>query len=289
VPSIAFVTSIQYPRLTADDRLAVLELEQIGLPVTPAIWTDPTVDWAGFDLVVFRSMWDYHLHGQAFFRWLKHLEAVRANVWNPLPLARWNADKRYLRDLQERGIDIVPTLWFEQGDRPALVEIMEEQSWAEAVVKPALSSTAFRTWRVRRAEAHLHQAQFHALLEERPALLQEFQPAIIDEGEWSLIFLAGESSHTVLKNAVPGDFRVQEEFGGTTRRASPAHGTLELARRAIDAAASDWLYARVDGVQTAAGFRVMELEMLEPGLFLLEDPAASRRLARAIHELLRDT
>ncbi|MGH7467595.1 MAG: ATP-grasp domain-containing protein [Longimicrobiales bacterium] len=286
MPSIAFVTAAHYPQLTADDRLAVLELDKVGLPVTPAIWSDPTIDWANFDLIVLRSMWDYHLHGQAFFQWLHHLERVGANVWNPLPLARWNADKRYLRDLRDRGIEIVPTVWFEQDERPVLREIMEAQGWSEAVVKPVLSSTAYRTFRVRREEADACQPEFHALLHERPAMLQEFQPAIIDEGEWSLIFVAGEPTHSVLKNAVPGDFRVQEEFGGCTRPAVPSAEALELASRAIAAAGSDWLYARVDGVHTTEGFRLMELEMLEPGLFLLEDAAAARRLARAIRELV---
>ena len=286
VPTIAFVTSQQYPQLTADDHLAVLELERAGLTVRPAIWTDARVDWSAFDLVILRSMWDYHLQGGAFFRWLQMLEVTDARVWNPLPLARWNADKRYLRDLGEAGIRIVPTVWFERGERPDLLHAMEVQGWREAVIKPVMSSTAFRTWRVRREEALLCQNELHALLAERPAMIQEFQSAIVREGEWSLVFLDGEPSHAVLKTAVPGDFRVQEEFGGIARSLTAPADAMEQARQAIAAAGSPWLYARVDGVQSADGFRLMELEMLEPSLYFVEHPPAARRFAQAIRRLL---
>ena len=282
VPHLAFVTSTQYPQLTLDDRLAATVLERAGIRVSPVVWSDDTIVWSDFDLVVLRSMWDYHLHYAAFQRWLDRLEDSGAFVLNPTALARWNADKRYLRDLRERGIEIVPTVWFERGEEPALEATLAELGWTEAVVKPVISSTAFRTWRVRPADAALHEPEFHALLRDRPAMLQEFQPAILSEGEWSLMFLDGEPSHTVLKRAVNGDFRVQEEFGGTTELAAAPAGALALARRAIAAAGSPWLYARVDGVMTTQGFRLMELEMLEPGLFLLNDAAAPARFARAI-------
>ena len=286
MPHLAFVTCQQYPQLTLDDRLAAVELERAGIRVTPAIWSDATIEWARFELIVLRSMWDYHLHIDSFLHWLERLETSGARVWNPIPLARWNTDKRYLRDLRERGIDIVPTLWYERGAEPDLGAALDAQGWTEAVVKPAISSTAFSTWRVGREEAASQQSGFHALLRERPAMLQEFQPAILSEGEWSLMFMAGAVSHTVLKRAVPGDFRVQEEFGGTTELATPAPDALALAQRAIAATGFPWLYARVDGVQTEAGFRLMELEMLEPGLFLLNDPSAPARFARAIHDAM---
>ena len=289
MPRIAFVTSDQYPQLTADDRLAALELERGGVIVEPVIWRNSNVDWAAFDLVILRSMWDYHLHIEEFLHWLDQVEASGARVWNPIPLARWNTDKRYLRDLQSRNVQIVPTLWYERGATPSLVHEMERTGWTEAVIKPMVSSTAFRTWRVTRENANRHEAEFHQLLAERPAMLQEYQPIIISEGEFSVMFIAGELSHTVLKKPVPGDFRTQEEFGGTTAPAIAEPELLDLAWRAVRATESAWLYARVDAVRSAYGFRVSELEMLEPGLFFLEDADAPRRFAAAIQDQLLQT
>jgi hypothetical protein len=130
------------------------------------------------------------------------------------------------------------------------------------------------------------QTDFAALVGERAILLQEYQPAIVTEGEWSVMFIANELSHTVLKKPVPGDFRTQEEFGGSTILADAEPALLDLAWRAVRATNSPWLYARVDAVRSPDGYRVSELEMLEPGLFLLEDPAAPARFARAIHNQL---
>ncbi|MEX2283840.1 MAG: hypothetical protein WEE89_15250, partial [Gemmatimonadota bacterium] len=138
-------------------------------------------------------------------------------------------------------------------------------------------------------EAKQVEPEFHALLAERPGMLQEYQSAIITEGEWSLMFIAGEFSHAVLKKPTPGDFRTQEEFGGSTRLATPEPGLVELAWRAVRAAESAWLYARVDAVRSMAGFRLSELEMLEPGLFFMDDPSAAKRFARAIRRHLLQT
>jgi glutathione synthase/RimK-type ligase-like ATP-grasp enzyme len=283
---LAFATCTTYPDLTADDRLGAAELIRRGIDIVPAIWSDPAIDWSAFDAIILRSMWDYHLHPAAFNDWLDRIEHAGPPVWNPVPLARWNADKRYLRDLRDAGVPIVPTLWFERGERPDLRAVLAEQEWSEAVVKPVVSSTAFRTFRVPASQADALTPEIHALLAERAAMLQEFQPEILHDGEWSLVFIRGELSHTVVKRAVPGDFRVQEEFGGTTHSATPPAEIITVARAALAAAPCPALYGRADGVLTPYGFRVGELELLEPGLFFLDDPAAPARFADAILSLL---
>jgi hypothetical protein len=279
---IAFVTCTTYPELTADDRLAAHELAQRGVQVIPSIWSDANIDWSAFAAIILRSMWDYHLHVDAFSAWLDRIEQAGPPVWNSIALARWNADKRYLRDLQLRGVPIVPTVWFERGEQPDVRAIMREQGWREAVAKPVVSSTAFRTFRILVDQADQLAPDVHALIAERPAMLQEFQPEILDAGEWSLVFLRGELSHTVIKRAVPGDFRVQEEFGGTTRAAEPTAEIIAAAHAAMSASPCSTLYGRVDGVLTPHGFRVGELELLEPGLFLMEHALAAARFAEAI-------
>ena len=225
-------------------------------------------------------MWDYHLHAAEFAAWLDGIESYR--VLNPVAVARWNMDKTYLRDLRERGVAIVPTVWYNQNDRPDIGDVMDAFGWREIVVKPTVSSTAFRTFRLPRSEAELQQPRVHALLAERAAMLQEYQPEILSFGEWSLTFVDGALTHTVVKTAAPGDFRVQEEFGGQTEaRPAPSH-VLSAAKQALASVSADLLYGRVDGVDTPGGFRLMELEVLEPGLFFLNAPATAERFARAI-------
>jgi glutathione synthase/RimK-type ligase-like ATP-grasp enzyme len=191
-----------------------------------------------------------------------------------------------LRDLSEAGVPIVPTEWYEQGATPHLAKVMSARGWREAIAKPAISSTAFRTWRIPGADASEHENAFHTLLHERAAMLQEFQPDILQGGEWSVMLIAGAHSHTVVKRATTGDFRVQEEYGGTTEAVTPPPDLLRLARRAADVAPGQWLYARIDAVQSAEGFRVMELEMLEPGMFFLNDATAAERFAAGVLERL---
>src|SRR5262245_16012854 len=122
---IAFVTCTQYPNLTADDRLAAEELTRRNVIVAPVIWSDAKVDWSAYDVIILRSMWDYHLHPGEFSTWLDRLEEAGPPVWNPVSVARWNSDKRYLCDLEAAGIAIVPTVWFERGEEPDLAAILE--------------------------------------------------------------------------------------------------------------------------------------------------------------------
>ncbi|HUF26632.1 MAG TPA: hypothetical protein VMM18_06595 [Gemmatimonadaceae bacterium] len=285
---IAFATYEREPYLTPDDRLAAPALAALGVEVVPAIWTDGAVDWGVFDAVVLRSTWDYHRRITEYRRWLDLLERSAVPVWNPLALVRWNSDKRYLRDLAARGVDTVPTVWLERGS-PSIGEVLDEQGWREAVVKPVVAATAYRTIRVSGSTATADESAVRVLLEHGngEALLQPFLPEIETEGEWSLVFFAGAFSHAALKRPAPGDFRVQTEFGGDAIPAEPPAGVMAAAERALADVATPWLYARVDGVRVADGrFLLMELELLEPSLFLGLHDQAPARFAAAIRRLL---
>lgn len=265
-------------------------LSAAGIDVVPAIWSDPTVDWRRFEAVVLRSTWDYHRHPDEFRAWLDQLDADGVALWNPVPLARWNMDKRYLRDLAARGVRSVPTAWIAEGKGVDLDALMEEHGWTDAVLKPVVAATSYRTERVSRdpgsARASVAE-RLPALLEHGAAMLQPFVSQVRDEGEWSLMFFAGEYSHAVLKRAAEGDFRVQEEFGGTSQAIEAPGELRESAARVLDAVRHPWLYARVDGVRDADGdLLLMELEMLEPLLFLAHHPQAAARFADAIRDVI---
>ena len=194
---------------------------------------------------------------------------------------RWNADKSYLRELEAKGVAIVPTLWFEPGPTVSLADELRRIGWQEAVVKPRVSATAHRTRLIRAEDAQTAQSLFDELRTGPGVMVQKFMEPIVREGEWLLMFFGGEFSHAVLKTPKAGDFRVQHDFGGYERLAQAPAPAMQAAEKAVRAA-GDTLYARVDGVMDGDEFRLMELELIEPALFLGESPLAAEKLAVAI-------
>jgi glutathione synthase/RimK-type ligase-like ATP-grasp enzyme len=281
---IAFVTHAGLPGLSADDRLAVEELRRRGAGVEPAVWDDPGVRWSTYDRVVIRSCWDYHLRPDAFLGWLDRLEGEGVPLWNPVPVVRGNVDKAYLGDLAAAGLPVVPTVRLERGEAVDLAGLLDGRGWTEAVIKPSISASAFRTLRIGPGEATAAQKTLDELLASSGALVQPFLREIQSGGEWSLAFLGGEYSHAVLKKPGAGDFRVQVELGGSADPAVPPPALVEQARRVVERIPGPWLYARVDGVAIDGTFTLMELELTEPSLFLMADDQAPARFAEAILE-----
>jgi glutathione synthase/RimK-type ligase-like ATP-grasp enzyme len=282
---IGLVTFEDLPDLTPDDRLASAALTARGHDVQPLVWSEPSITWASFDALVLRSCWDYHRRPDAFRAWLAAREREGALLHNSVALARWNVDKRYLRDLEGRGVLTARTVWLEPGDPPSLAELRRSTGWTDLVVKPAVSATAWRLHRLR-PDHQTWPPELATAMATDAFLVQPFLTEIGD-GEWSLVFFDGGFSHAVLKRPRPGDFRVQGEYGGraTAEVASPA--LIEQARRILDLLPERPLYARVDGVQTASGFLLLELELLEPALFFAADSAAADRFADALEARLQ--
>jgi glutathione synthase/RimK-type ligase-like ATP-grasp enzyme len=282
---IALATSKDLPDLTPDDRALLRRLADRGFDAEPVVWSDPNYPWQNCDVVVIRSCWDYHLHHGEFLRWIAFLESTGCSVWNPPALIRWNADKSYLRSLESKGIPIVPTLWCEPGETQSLGDMLHGKGWAKALVKPRISATAHRTQLVEAKNAAAEQVLFEELMAGPGVMVQRFMDDILAEGEWSLIFFGGKFSHAVLKTSKPGDFRVQSDFGGKSHAADPPAHVLESAIRAVQAV-EPTLYARVDGIvdrtRNEDQFRIMELELIEPALFLTSHSAAADRFADVI-------
>ena len=292
IVKIALATSDKYPHLTDDDRLLLRPLAALGLEAEPAVWDNSCTDWLHFAAVVIRSCWDYHLKPKAFLEWIAKLDSARIPVFNSPALLRWNTDKSYLRDLDAKGIDIVPTFWADDhgfgssiGHRMSLQGKLHQLGWHKAVVKPRISATAYRTRLVTQDTADSAQALFDELQRGPGVMVQTFMESISSEGEWSLIFFDGKFSHAILKKPRPGDFRVQNDFGGTSRLTEPPSHVLASATRAVQAVEAT-AYARVDGVVDDNRFRLMELELIEPMLFLADCADASTRFANTIAQAL---
>jgi len=282
--NIALVTYDAQPSATDDDRHLVDALVKLGASVDERPWSDPTARWETYDAVIVRSCWDYFHKPAAFHRWLDALEASGARVFNATSTLRWNADKAYLRDLDARGVPVIPTHWIDRGAVSSLDDVRTRTGWSELVVKPAVSGGAHRTWRAMPGEP-ADDERLAAMTADGTVLIQPLVDEIASEGEWSLIFLDGRFSHAVIKRPRAGDFRVQKEHGGTVEPIVPPESIVADAARALEGAHPEGevpLYARVDGCVVDGTLMLMELEVLEPELFLRADPSAGDRLASAL-------
>ncbi len=282
---IGLVTYAKQPLLTADDRPVLDLLVARGVAAQAVRWDDPDVRWADFRALVLRSTWDYHLRPREFVDWLEMISAADIALWNPAPVVRWNLHKRYLRELAGRGVLIPATEWLSRADPRPLSAIMRHRGWTKAIVKPAISASATDTW-LTSGDTLADDQRYRESMERADVLVQEVIPQIAEAGEWSLVFLGGEFSHASLKRPRAGDFRVQVELGGS---ADPAVASAELVRSAAAVAElipKPWLYARIDGVETPRGFMLMEIECIEPDLFLRHSPGAHERFADAISVVL---
>ncbi len=282
---VALVTYDARREVTEDDRLFADALSARGVSVHAVSWPDPAAQWSSFDAVVVRSPWDYFLRAHEFHQWLDRLERERIPVHNDVRILRWNADKSYLRDVGARGIPVIPTRWLAAGAAASLAELRRETGWSELVVKPTVSGGAHRTWRAAPSAESDDEVRLVEMVAEGAVMVQPLIAEIEREGEWSLVFFAGRSSHAVLKRPGTGDFRVQREHGGTLEAAEPAASVIAAAARTIGAipfGEGPPLYARVDGCIVDGELLLMELEVLEPELFLRCAAESADRLADAL-------
>jgi hypothetical protein len=284
--TIALVTYRDLPQLTSEDQLVCSYLQTLGVKSQAVIWDAPDVVWSAYEAVIVRSCWDYHLHPSTFSAWLRDLERLQVPLLNPAPILRWNMHKTYLRDLQTQGVAIPPTCWLKRSCTAELATILTGQGWKEAVIKPAISATAYQTWRTTHEQARQDQSRFAAMLQHSDILVQHFMDPVVAYGEWSFVFFYNQYSHAVLKKAQAGDFRVQDDFGGTVEVVSPGTTLIEQAQQIVNCIKDPLLFARVDGIELDGRLILMELELIEPFLFLQSDPHAVERFARAIARVL---
>jgi glutathione synthase/RimK-type ligase-like ATP-grasp enzyme len=284
---IALVTCDAVPGLFEEEAQLLPLLAAEGFEARAVSWSDPHAQWNSFDLVVLRSTWDYFERFAEFERWLSRLERGGVALQNPLSLVRWNTDKRYLQQLAARGVRIIPTRFVQQGDRAALVQLLEEERWGQAILKPAVSGNAYRTVRIAAGDGARHQEALDTILQSGAALVQPFVDEVLTDGEHSLFFFDGRFSHAVQKVPRAGDFRVQVAYGSTVRRVDPDPQLIGTALQIIAALPAAPLYVRIDGVRREAGFALMEVEAIEPYLFLAWAPEAIPRYVAAVARAAR--
>jgi glutathione synthase/RimK-type ligase-like ATP-grasp enzyme len=287
---VALVTCADLPGWEVDDRPLVPALAALGVQGVDVAW-DADFDWSSVDGVWIRTTWDYTRRLEAFLAWV---DTVSDRLLIPGPLIRWNADKRYLRDLEEAGVPLAPTAWLAPGEDPG--PAVRSAGWKRAFLKPVVGASAEGTLRFTCDSSGLEAARRHVASDPRPMMLQPYLGSVEDEGEVSVILVDGRITHAVRKIPLPGDYRVQDDHGAADQPLGLVHGEDEFARRVLTALQARFrhlvgnghpLVARVDTLRDTRGQLVLnELELIEPSLFLRHGPGVADALARAVAERL---
>ncbi|MFN7975622.1 MAG: hypothetical protein U0166_25330 [Acidobacteriota bacterium] len=273
---VAIASCVVLPEPDPDAAPLLDALRRAGLRAEVLAWDDPAADFSRARLTVLRSTWNYPAAPAAFDAWLGRV-ASQSQLFNPLALVRWNLHKRYLLGLERAGIPVVPTRLLTMGARVALADVMASERWEDVVVKPAISAASMGTMRVRRPEIDAGERHLAGLLLNGDVLVQPYQRGVDGHGERALVWIDGDLTHAVRK---------APRFAGADEAVSDAvpiaADEAAVARRAIALLERPLLYARIDVAPGPDGPRVMELELIEPSLFLSQSGAALERLVRAI-------
>jgi glutathione synthase/RimK-type ligase-like ATP-grasp enzyme len=282
---VALITGTDGPSFMAEvDAPLAAALERRGAHVHAPRWNDPDVAWDRFDVAVVRTTWDYLADREAFVAWAQAAADV-TSLWNPPEVLRWNTHKSYLLELEDRGAPVVPTAWLAQGDRVDLGALLASRGWHRAVVKPAVSAGSEGLVRVQDGSGEVADAQRHLdrLLAQGDVLVQPYLPTVETRGELSVVVVDGQASHAVRKRPIPGEFRIQEEFGGRYELEALDRDAADLATWLVEATGTELLLARVDLLEDEVGaLQLAELEATEPDLYLAAAPAAAETVADAI-------
>ncbi len=269
-----------------DDELLQEALKKLGLISVRIDWASNNIDWSAFRCAVFRTTWDYYDRISEFTTWLKRVEK-QTLLCNDASIIWWNLDKHYLSDIESKGIPVVPSRFIESGETANLSRLLDETGWKEAIIKPCISGSARHTYRVNSENAAAIQNIVQPLLSVESFMLQPFMSDIRSSGEYTLMIIDGHFTHAVRKTPKAGDFRVQDDHGGAVHPCNPTEEQIALAERTMAACDPAPVYGRVDMVRDNSGeWAVMELELIEPELWLREQPAAAEIMARAISKII---
>jgi hypothetical protein len=273
---IALVTCNKLPEPDVDEPLLLEQLGALGADVRMAAWDNPSEDWRD-TLAVIRSTWNYYLDRLGFLRWVDLLEE-RGHLLNPPKIVRWNSHKKYLVDLASEGFPVVPTECVQQGSGVSLQTILSAKGWTEAVFKPAISAGSYRTFKVKAHNLAEAQPQFEQLLNSGDVLVQPYVSSVEGYGERSLVFIDGELTHSIRKSP-----RFSNDAESVSEALPIDSQERDVADRILKRVDSSLLYARVDLARDESGQpMLMELELIEPSLFLRQSDMALHRFAEAI-------
>ncbi|MDJ0712248.1 MAG: hypothetical protein QNJ14_17800 [Woeseiaceae bacterium] len=282
--TVAFLVMEDMSDFVTDFHLAIEPLGELGWQVETVAWRTQH-EWDRFDAVYICTPWDYPQFPDEFLQVLAAIDASSAALCNAMSIVQWNLDKSYLKDVEARGERIVPSTWYAQFSRDDVAGYFREHCADTVVLKPTVGGNAVDTFVLRAPVPDATLATLEQLFENRTFLVQPYIASITTEGEYSLFYMNGQYSHAIGKVPAKGDFRVQEEHGADIRSVEPPPGLREVAERVFSHIQPLPVYGRGDWVRGPDGeFLLMELELIEPSLYLRTDALAPTRFARAFDE-----
>lgn len=284
MPRCAFLTTDQLEDFFVYDHLVKPHLEDLGWQVDEVSWHDEGHDYNQYDVVVVRSTWDYQSFPNKFVKVLESIEQSIATLENPYQLLLWNFSKDYLRDLEDSGVPILPTIWLEEFDSKLIQQAFSHFDTAEIIIKPWVSANADFTYRLTEEGFIFEQQSIKEALADKAIMVQKFEKTILDAGEFSLFYFGEHYSHAINKRPAADDFRVQEEHGGQLLSIEPSKEMLALAEKTIASLPHKPLYGRVDMLETSKGLAIIEVELIEPSLYFNMDSESARRFAKELHQ-----
>lgn len=282
----AYLTMENTAGWSIDAELAFPPMRALGWTVDSVPWRRPGIDWASYEAVYIGTPWDYPEDPDHFLDVLQSADRSSAILVNDLSLVCWTLSKTYLRDLEKRGVAIVPSLWYDRWSAADVDRFFTAHDSEWIIVKPVVSTNATDTLLIDRRSADGE--DLRAAFAERSFVVQPFISNIQTEGEFSLFFFANEFSHAIRKIPRPADFRVQEEHGARISAVEPEPELREAGEKVLGLVKPMSVYARVDFVRSDDGrFLLMELEVIEPSMYLRMDADAPRRFAEAFDNYIR--
>jgi hypothetical protein len=281
----AFLTMEDLTGFYAYDSMTFAPLKDLGWTVDEVPWNRPLVNWSQYDAVVIRSTWDYQKQPELFLKTLEEIETAGTALFNPLEICRWNMDKHYLRDLQRKGVSIIPTIWQPSMKLADFDRWQRDLNSDRLVVKPTIGANADDTF-VLSPDKPEELDQAARIFNAKPLMIQPFVSSIQTRGEYSLFYFGGEYSHAINKLPKTGDFRVQEEHGGQISSIEPSAQLKAQGQRVLDQLGETLLYARIDFVIWQDYPALIEVELIEPSLYFAYSADSSQRFADALNKMM---
>ena len=269
-----------------EDGLVMDGLEKLNLRTIKKDWNDHKFNWTSTKSAIFRSTWDYFDQFSNFRNWLDIIKE-QCFLINPYEQINWNLDKHYLLDLQKKDLPIVESVFVPKKNELNLETISKSKNWKDIVIKPTISGAARHTYHLKNDEIKKFQDKWLSLTNNEDFMVQEFQKNILSSGEIAVMLFGGEYSHSVLKKAKKGDFRVQDDFGGSVEKINPSLEIIELAEKTVKNLKNMPLYARVDIIFDNDNNPVIsELELIEPELWFRFKEESACKLAEIVKDFL---
>ncbi|MEC9208947.1 MAG: hypothetical protein VX762_00810 [Bacteroidota bacterium] len=276
------ITDWYIDQVLLEDKLLQTALKNKGLKVCKKDWADSNFDWTTTKYAIFRTTWDYFERFNEFFSWIEETKHKTTFI-NSSKIINWNIDKHYLKDLAKNGINIAPTLFIEKNNKITLAQLFNQTKWSEAVIKPAISGAARHTYRITPNKCTDYENIFQQLIKKECMLFQEFMNNITLKGEISLIMIGEKYTHAVKKIAKEGDFRVQDDHGGSVEEYTATKEEILFAENCLKASPFKPMYSRVDIVYDNQNKpSLSELELIEPELWFRNNTKSATLLAEEV-------